>query len=104
MAFESDAERLAYIVEFGDTVEFMISGSQEGWDTYGIFDNEYVEVNGIESRHPVMQCRISDIYRPGEETNIPHRATSVQCWVGSFKIIEVQDDGAGMVQLILEMF
>ncbi len=99
--FETDADRLAHVTTFGENVTFTIG--VENWDAFGIFDNEFIDVDGVESRQPVLTCRLDDIYKPGEQQNIEFRATAVLLTADGFSIKEVQEDGVGMVLLILEL-
>ena len=106
MSIESDADRTAYVTEFGESANFTVGAVD--WDANGIFDNEFVDVDGVESRQPVLMCRLYDIYDPASARDgtgagpIASRATSVQVTAGGYDIVEVQDDGVGMVLLVLE--
>jgi len=99
--FETTADRLAYLTTFGEDVDFTVG--VDTWSGSAIFDNEFVDVDGVESRHPVMLCRLDDIYKPGELQNIEFRATSLLILAGGYNIVEVQEDGTGMVTLVLEL-
>lgn len=99
--FETDADRLEYLTTFGEGITF-ISG-QDDWTAYGIQDNEFIDVNGVESRNPVLMVRYIDMFIPGETMGIGNRATSVLTDKGGYNIVEVQDDGTGMVLVVLEL-
>ena len=99
--FETTADRLAYLTTFGEDVDFIVG--IYSWSGTAIFDNEFVDVDGVESRHPVLLCRLDDIYKPGELQNIGFRATSLAVWAGGYNVVEVQEDGTGMVMLVLEL-
>ena len=101
---ESAADRLAYLTEFGETVEFHLAAVN--WEAPGVFDQEFVEVQGVEARRPVILCRTDDAYDPDEAQSgvnrALNRATSLQIPDGGFDIVAVEEDGAGMSQLVLE--
>ena len=99
--FETDADRLAYLTTFGEGVTFSI-GETADWSAYGIQDNEFVDVDGVESRHPILMARRDDIYKPGETQSIEFRATEVLTGEAGYNIVEFQDDGTGMILLVLE--
>lgn len=107
MAFETAETRLGYVTTFGESVNFTLG--MDDWDALGIFDNEFVDVDGVESRRPVLICRIKDIYLPAQQEDWPtlpaqqYRATAVQVTQGGYNIVEVQPDGTGMVMLVLEL-
>lgn len=105
MAIESDADRLDYLTAFGESHAFQITSTMANWDAYGVFDNEFIDVEGVESRQPVLMCRYTDIYDPdGTVGDIADRATAVNVsGENGYNIVEVRDDGVGMVALILEL-
>ena len=61
----------------------------------GIFENQFVEVHGIESFRPVFTCT---------EASVPSIAhgDALNIKAVSYKVAGVQSDGTGLTQLILE--
>mgnify|MGYP001419008751 CR=1 FL=1 len=106
MPFESTADRLALVTEFG--VDCNMARGTADWDIKGIFDRDFVQVNGVETYKPILTVRFEDVFEPGQLTNDTYRATSVNITDGAgyvgggFDIVAYQHDGMGMVQLILE--
>ena len=106
MAIESAADRLAFVQEFGEDAALYVGA--ESWDIKGIFDRDFVEVNGVETTAPMLVCRLYDIYEPSAVRDgfgrgpIADRATSLQVKQDGYNIVEVQEDGTGMATLILE--
>jgi len=101
MAIESAEDRLAYLTEFGEMGDMHVGASN--WDVWGIFDNAFIDVEGVESRQPIFECRFDDIYKPGELQNIEFRGTSLLLVAGGYNIVEVREDGTEMVVLELEL-
>lgn len=101
MPIESDADRLEYVTALGEAVDF--DRAAETWVKFGIFDNEYIDVDGMASKQPVLVCRLIDIYQPGEVQSVAFRAESVRLTAGGYDIKEFHEDGLGMVQLVLEL-
>lgn len=52
---ESDTDRLVYLQTLGDTA------TVDGSDVYGIFENDYIEVLGMESTGPTLMVRAMDV-------------------------------------------
>ena len=63
----------------------------------GIFDHEYVELNGVESYSPIFTCQTSDV------SNAKHGARMTINSI-NYTVVGVQPDGTGIVQLILEKY
>ena len=61
----------------------------------GIFDNQFVEVNGIEGVRPVFTCAVSDVVDLSFEKTIKINDTT-------YKVAGVQPDGTGLTNLVLE--
>ena len=61
----------------------------------GIFDNQFVEVNGIEGVRPVFTCAASEVLNLGHEKTIKINDIT-------YKVAGVQPDGTGLSSLILE--
>lgn len=63
----------------------------------GIFDREYVEINGVESYSPVFICQSSDV---------PNANHGARMTINSivYTVVGVQPDGAGISMLILELY
>ena len=96
MAVETDTER-AIFVEVDD---FAVAATFGGGTVNGIFDKEYLEVDGggtvaFAINQPRFVCRTSDVSSAAEGDAITINATS-------YVIKVVQDDGTGMTTLVLE--
>lgn len=94
MAVESDADRLAFLVDFGVSATF-------GVDTVtGLFDNEYIsvftgDVVDVESSSPAFTCRTSDVPSISHGYTLTVNATA-------YTVHGVQPDGEGFTVLVLE--
>lgn len=106
MAFETAADRLAYLTTFGSQATFTVGITN--WDAWIIQDNEFVEVNGVEAVAPSLECRVTDLYDPaqprdgGDHAGAAYRATAVNTFRGGYNIVEVREDGYKMATVILE--
>lgn len=96
MAVESADDRAIFLSadDFGVTATF------KGATISGIFDNDYVQVDGIGEMGFAMQqprflCRTSDVSTAVEDDTIVISAIT-------YKIKVRQDDGTGMTMLVLE--
>jgi len=89
MTIESAADRLAMLADW-DSAVF-------GADTIsGVFDNKFVEVNGVEDVHPVFTCRTADVPGVAQGSAITVNGTA-------YTVVGVQPDGTGMSMLLLEV-
>lgn len=61
----------------------------------GIFDNQFVEVLGVEGLRPIFTCAASDVPSIGHGDNVTINSTL-------YKVVGVQPDGTGLTSLILE--
>jgi hypothetical protein len=61
----------------------------------GIFDNQFVEVNGIEGVRPVFTCEAAKVTNLGHDKSIKIKNVT-------YKVAGVQPDGTGLSSLILE--
>ena len=61
----------------------------------GIFDNQFVEVNGIEGVRPVFTCSESEVSSIAHGDAVTLKATS-------YKVAGIQPDGTGLTSLVLE--
>jgi len=61
----------------------------------GIFDNQFVEVNGIEGVRPVFTCAASNVVDLSFEKSIEINNIT-------YKVAGVQPDGTGLTNLVLE--
>ena len=90
-ALESDADR----AEFLNTDDFAVVATYQGASINGIFGNEFVEINGIESSRPIFLATAADV--PDD----PHGNTIVIDSI-NYLIVGHQPDGTGLITLILE--
>lgn len=64
----------------------------------GIFGNEFVMVDYVESRKPVFTCKSADLI------NISNGTIAVASdSVTTYKVRSVQPDGTGLTKLVLEL-
>lgn len=89
MAFVEDFEA------FFDTEDFAVIATFSGTSVSGIFDESFMEVQGVEGFHPVFTCAQADV------SSVAH-GDSITIGGVVFHIQGVQRDGTGMVALILE--
>jgi len=61
----------------------------------GIFENQFVEVQGVEGMRPVFTCAEANV------ASIKH-GDIISLKAGSYKVAGVQSDGTGLTSLILE--
>jgi hypothetical protein len=81
--------------EFLDSTE-MADNATIGTSTVaGIFENQFVEVHGIEGVRPVFVCIEADVPSITHGDALTINATS-------YKVAGVQPDGTGLTSLILE--
>jgi len=88
MTFTEDLS--AFFPDFG--TDFVIGGST----VRGIFDHEYMEVNGMEGEHPVFRCAAADV------ASIAEGASAVGN-DAHYLVKSKQPDGTGMIALLLEL-
>lgn len=104
MTVETDTERTSMIADFGVAVTWSPG------DTYpnrndktasikGVFDNEFFEIAGQDTRarssQPMIVCKTSDV-----ETAA--RNSMVEIGADKFKVVGVEPDGTGITLLLLE--
>ena len=63
----------------------------------GIFDYEYIEVGGSESRAPMFTCATIDL-----PTDVHNYQLDIEGQGSDYKVITPQPDGTGVTQLLLE--
>ena len=61
----------------------------------GIFENQFVEVNGIEGVRPVFTCAAAEIAK------VEH-ITTIKVKDYTYKVAGIQPDGTGLTSIILE--
>ena len=94
MAIETDAERLVFFADFGQTI------TKADTTTFtAIFDDEFAEAGGlmnqIETSSPQLTCRTSDV------SGLAHNA--VLTFGGStYHVIGIEPEGTGITILKLE--
>lgn len=89
MAVEDDSDRFALLDDFGVQVKI------KGITITAIFDNGWIDANGIESTEPALTARTIDI------ENFSRGDTA---FVGNdeYTIAEFHKDGTGMAIVVLE--
>lgn len=91
MTVETDADRLAFLTDFGEDVT--VGGSS----FTAILDREYVEAGGVSGYAPVLTCRQAD------HESVSLAAGDAATIDGADYIVrEIHDDGTGMSQIIME--
>jgi hypothetical protein len=80
---------------FLNTDDFAITATVNGSSVNGIFGDEFVLVDFVESKKPVFSCKLSDV------SSVAHGDTAVTS-SDTYKVRGIQPDGTGMVKLILE--
>ncbi len=91
MAIESASDR----AEFFNTDDFGVAAVYQETTIKGIFGNEFVEINGVESSRPTYLTAVTDV--PDD----PHGNTIVINAI-NYKIVGHQPDATGLITLILE--
>lgn len=81
---------------FLDDDDFAITATIIGLPVVGIMSEEYVQVNFVESKKPVFDCKEEDIY------GVTH-GSSLIAGDDAYQVVGIQPDGSGMVKLILEL-
>ncbi len=81
--------------EFLDDTELADNATIGASTIAGIFDNQFVEVNGIEGVRPVFTCAEANV------ATIAH-GDALTIKSISFKVAGIQPDGTGLTSLILE--
>lgn len=99
MPVESAADRLAMLVDFGQSVTYTRQGGSPATIT-GIFDNDYAEVDaggmvGFAMQQPRLVVRTSDVSLASEGDTFVISGVTYLSRV-------VQDDGTGMTFIVLE--
>lgn len=91
MAFTED------LTPFFNEDDFAVAATLQGVAVSGILDEEYVEPLGnvVEGRHPIFQCRASDV------PSVAH-GQSLVVGARTFKVRGVEPDGTGIMLLRLE--
>lgn len=80
---------------FFDVGDFASAATFNGNTVNGIFDNEYVEVEGIESKRPVFLCETSDV-------SAYSRGATVIVEGATYSLVTKEQDGTGVTMCILE--
>ena len=89
---------MAFIEDFDaffDTDDFAVDAQFSGLTVNGIFDESFMEVQGVEGLHPVFTCAQADV------ASIAH-GNAITIGGVVYHVQGVQRDGTGMVSLILE--
>lgn len=80
---------------FTDTDDFGITASINGASVNGIFGNEFVQVDFVESQSPIFECDAAYV------VGVAHGDT-VTISSSTYKVRGIQPDGTGLVKLVLE--
>lgn len=79
---------------FFDTDDFAVTATLDGTSINGIFDNEFIEQNFVQTSAPVFTYRAAD------------KAASIDsvlvCESVTYKVKGIEPDGTGLTKLILE--
>jgi hypothetical protein len=81
--------------EFLDSTEMADNATIGASTIAGIFDNQFVEVHGIEGMRPVFTCAEANVASIAHGDALTINATS-------YKVAGIQPDGTGLTSLILE--
>ncbi len=86
----SDADLEAMLTAVGG-----VTVSADGGSFVAVFDNEYIDPSGVETRSPVLMCRESDVsaLRKGAVLLIER---------AKYKVRRTEPDGTGMARVILD--
>lgn len=81
---------------FGEDVTYLVNGETEPLTISGLFDNAWVEIEGVASFKPTVRIRLSDLPdKPGKGDRITARSVT-------YRIIESREDSRGGSLLILQ--
>lgn len=80
--------------EFFDSDDFAIAAVYSAATVYGLFDHEFVVMQGIEGERPIFMCAEADV------TGIAHGDT-ILINATTYTVIGLQPDGHGAITLIL---
>ncbi|MCP4228734.1 MAG: hypothetical protein GY771_01115 [bacterium] len=86
------------ISDFFDTDDFAVAATWNAQTVNGIFDNEYFDEPGgvgIEGSTPVFLCAAADVNGIAHDDDITINGTA-------YKVVGVQPDGTGAVELKLQ--
>lgn len=90
-----DNDEFADAATYSAKVYASVHPSSKSTTVDGIFDKDYVEINGVESYSPVFDCATPDV------SDATHGAKlTINSVV--YTVRGVQPDGTGMTRLILE--
>lgn len=92
MTLESSTDRIAMLADFGSSFTF------SGQTFKGIFDHEYIEVQGIDCESPVLLVKDADVVT----YSLVADATITSPDSVDYKIVTPKPDGTGWTTLILE--
>lgn len=81
--------------DFFDVDDFADGATFDGAPVNGIFDHEYVEIEGIESKRPVFHCATSDV-------SAYSRGSAVVVNGSNYSLVTKEPDGTGTSLCILE--
>ncbi len=81
--------------DFLDTTELADNATIGSVTVAGIFDNQFVEVHGIEGVRPVFTCDEANVSSIAHGDALTIKSTS-------YKVAGVHPDGTGLTSLILE--
>ncbi len=96
MTFRSDiAAADSDILEaLGDSATITEPG-QDPVQVQGVFENDYIEINGVESVYPLFSCLQSEVGSVAHGWGLSYDGSS-------YKVVGKEPDGMGMITLVLE--
>lgn len=99
MAFSEDLTVFFDTEDFADnatyTRNFYPHPSAETTTISGVFNDDFVEFDGVMSSSPVFICAASDVNADPQDDYLTHAGTE-------YRIREFNPDGSGLILLILE--
>lgn len=104
MSVETDTERTTMIADFGVSVTWSPGDTypyrnDSTADIKGVFDNEFFELVGQDTRarssQPMIVCKTSDVSAAAHNSMI-------EIATDKYKVVGVEPDGTGITLLLLE--
>lgn len=92
---ESTAVKIIQKV-IGQTVTYNLNPENTSSDIKGVFNNAYIEVNGVTTTHPVLRINSADLSRR------PSIKDTVEIDEVTYKVNEVREDGFGGYTLLVK--
>lgn len=80
----------------GDLITYQLNPETTNLEINGIFDNAYVEVNGVSSTHPQVNIDLADLPRK------PSKLDKITVETVLYSVLDIRYDGIGGCLLILK--